>query len=273
MAELERELELALEEQGNSSSASAPTSSHPRSVEALQDEIQSRERSETPGSRPEELQDASRHGTAQGLEEWGRRETEVVVEGGGVAMQEQEEPAAQKEEPGQPPVGDQQDLVEVDADGPEDKEATEALPATQPEIDEHRFRLRGIRTRLLAGRQTETTQYRVVWGEHPNRSDSWVNEDDMRISMLQPPCERSSGGLVPHVERDVVRVHHMRPSRRSKGRKFFEYLVDELSTWIAEDQLRISLSSTLISELRGKSLVEEGPGLEGEHVANGTRLK
>ena len=39
--------------------------------------------------------------------------------------------------------GDQQDLVEVvDPDGPKDKEATEALPATQPEIpeiDEHRF--------------------------------------------------------------------------------------------------------------------------------------
>jgi hypothetical protein len=67
----------------------------------------------------------------------------------------------------------------------------------------------------------------------------------------------------------------MRCRRRSKGRKIFEYLVDELSTWITEDQLRISLSSTLISELRGKFLVKEGPGLEelGEHVANGIRLK
>ena len=143
MAELEKELGLALEEQVKSSSASAPTSPSPRSVEAPQDEIQSRERSEATGSRPEELQEVSRHGTAQGLEEWEHRESEVVMV---------------VEELGQPAVGDQQDLVEVE-------EATEALPATQPEIpkiDEHRFRLRGVRVRQLPGRQTKTTQYRVV---------------------------------------------------------------------------------------------------------------
>jgi hypothetical protein len=68
MAELEKELELAFLEQGNSSSASAPTSPCPRSVEAPQDEIQSRERTDTTGKRLEELQNTSRHGTAQGLE-------------------------------------------------------------------------------------------------------------------------------------------------------------------------------------------------------------
>ena len=92
-------------------------------------------------------------------------------------------------------MGDQQDLIEVvDADDTKDKEATEALPATQPEIpeiDEHRFRLRGIRTQPPAGRQT-ATQYRIVWGEYPNRLESWVNKDEIRISMLPPPCERSS---------------------------------------------------------------------------------
>jgi hypothetical protein len=72
-----------------------------------------------------------------------------------------------------PAVGDQQNQAEVDdTDDPMDKEATEALPTTQLEIDNHHFRLRGIRTQQLAGRQTKTTQYRVVWGEHPNRSDS-----------------------------------------------------------------------------------------------------
>ena len=85
----------------------------------------------------------------------------MVVEGGGVAMQQQEELAVQKEELGQPAVGDQQDLVEVlDADDPKDKEATEALPATQPEIpkiDKHRFRLRRVRARQLPRRQTKTT--------------------------------------------------------------------------------------------------------------------
>jgi hypothetical protein len=160
MAELEKELGLALEEQQvESLSTSTPTPPSPRSVEALQDQIQSRERSETTGSRPEELRDASRRSTpAQDLEWWEQQETQVVVEGGAIAMQQ--------EELGRPAVGDQQDLVEVDeVDNPEDKEATEALPAAQPktpEMDEHRFRLRGVRARQLAGRQTKTTQYRVV---------------------------------------------------------------------------------------------------------------
>jgi hypothetical protein len=57
MAELEKELGLALEEQVKSSSASARTSSSPRSVKAPQDEIQSRERSETTSSRLEAPRD------------------------------------------------------------------------------------------------------------------------------------------------------------------------------------------------------------------------
>jgi hypothetical protein len=55
MAELEKELGLALEEeQVESSLAGALTSLSPRSVKALEDEIQSRERSETSSSRLEE---------------------------------------------------------------------------------------------------------------------------------------------------------------------------------------------------------------------------
>ena len=103
-------------------------------------------------------------------------EEELVGEVGKVEIQQQEELARQNKELGRPALGDQQNLVKVDdTDDPMDKEATEALSATQPEIpeiDEHRFRLRGIRTQPLARRQTGTTQYRVVWGKHPNRSDS-----------------------------------------------------------------------------------------------------
>jgi hypothetical protein len=96
MAELEKELGLALEEeQGKSPSAGTPTSPSPCSVEALQDEAQSREYTETTGSRLEELQDVSRHGTTQGLEEWKQRRL-VMVEGGGVAIRQQEELAGQK---------------------------------------------------------------------------------------------------------------------------------------------------------------------------------
>jgi hypothetical protein len=83
MAELEKELELALVEQVDSSSANVPTSPSPRSVEAPQDKIRSRKR------RPEELQDACRHGIAQGLEELEQRETEVVERGGVAAQQEE----------------------------------------------------------------------------------------------------------------------------------------------------------------------------------------
>jgi hypothetical protein len=177
---------------------------------------------------------------------------------GGVAMQQQEELAAQKEQHGQPAVGNQQDLVEVgDAGDPEDKEATGALPATQPKIpdtDEHRFRLRGIRA--AAERQTKT--YRVVWGEHPTKFDFWIKANDIRMSMLWPPCrERSFQDFALQAERNISRIRQKRSSR-CKGRKVFEYLVDAFGldngTWITEDQLRISLSPALVAELKGNEL-------------------
>jgi hypothetical protein len=60
MAELEKELGLALEKQQvKLSLAGTPTFLSPCSVEAPQDKIQSRERSETTGDRQEELRDAS----------------------------------------------------------------------------------------------------------------------------------------------------------------------------------------------------------------------
>jgi hypothetical protein len=90
-------------------------------------------------------------------------------------------------------MGDQQDLVEVvDADDPEDMETTEALPATQPEIHKHRFRLRGIRARQLAGasqRQPSTESYRV---SIQTGSIVRPTKTIYGMSMLWPPCERSS---------------------------------------------------------------------------------
>ena len=123
----------------NSSSACAPVSPHHRLVEAPQDKIQSRERTESTGSRPEEPRDASRHDTpAQAFKEWELREEELVGEAGGVEMQQQEEIAGQKEELGRLAMDDGRDIVPVDGtDDPDDKEATEALPATQLEIDKY----------------------------------------------------------------------------------------------------------------------------------------
>lgn len=249
-AELEKELELALgEQQVESLSAGTSTSPSPHSVEVPQDEIQSRER-ETIHSILDELRDVTRHGSpAQDLE---CRETQVVVEEGAIAVQRQEELAAQKEELRQPAMRDQQDLIEINnVDYPEDKEATDALPAAQPkipEIDECRFRLRGVRARQLVGRQTKTTQYRVVWGEHPHRSDSWFNEDEVQISMA---CEPYSQDMA--LQLDICRVRKMRSSLQ-KGGKNFEYMIDALDLkdpWIAEDRLRISLSPVLVAKLKG----------------------
>jgi hypothetical protein len=139
--------------------------------------------------------------------------------------------------------------VVVDLDDPEDREATEDLPSTQPENNKHRFRLRGIRARQLPGRQTKTTQYRLVWGKYPNRSDSWFNEDDVQISM---PCEPYSQDLAPQV--NIFRVREMRSSLRN-NRKVFEYLVDMFGldsyTWTTGDQMRISLGPMLVAELKG----------------------
>ncbi|RDL30462.1 uncharacterized protein BP5553_10340 [Venustampulla echinocandica] len=81
MAELEKELELALVEQVNSSATSAPGS--PILVWSRHHRTRSKvkEWTDPTGSRPEELRDASRYGTpAQGLEELEQRETQVAVE-------------------------------------------------------------------------------------------------------------------------------------------------------------------------------------------------
>lgn len=283
MAELKKELGLTLKEQQvKSSLVGTSIFSSSCSVEASQNETQSWDRTETTSSRSEELQDTSWHDTAQGLEEWKQQKTEVVMKGGAIAMQQQKELAAQKKELEHPAVGDQQDLVEVvDANDPEDKEATEALPAAQPkifEINEHCFQLRGVRARQLAERQTKTTQYRVVWGEYSNRSDSWFNEDDIWMSMPWPPCELYSQNLTLQTEMNIFWVCEMRSSWR-KGRKVFEYLVNvfnlDAHTWITEDQLRISLSPMLVAEPKGNWLPHEGLILEilrnrllTEHILN-----
>ncbi len=88
-----------------------------------------------------------------------------------------------------------------------------------------------------------------VWGENPNRYDSWASQDDVRMSMLLRPCKRSSEDLALYEETDVVPVHRMRCSRLHKGRKVFEYLVDELSTWITEGIQRSEMWRWLISSV------------------------
>jgi hypothetical protein len=49
----------------------------------------------------------------------------------------------------------------------------------------------------------------------------------------------------------------MRCGGRGKGKTIFEYLVDELSTWITEDQLWISLSPVLFAEFKGNQRGEK----------------
>ncbi|TVY92099.1 hypothetical protein LAWI1_G002737 [Lachnellula willkommii] len=122
MAELEKELGLVLGVIIGSHTY-LPKSS---SAEAPQDEIQSRERNETTGSRPEELRDACRcAGDSVAIELLGRRELgdeALLEEEGGVEIRQQGELA------GRPAVGDQQIQAEVDdTDDPMDKETRRLL--------------------------------------------------------------------------------------------------------------------------------------------------
>ena len=72
--------------------------------------------------------------------------------------------------------------------------------------------------------------------------------------MPWPPYELSPQNLALQTEIDIFRVRGIRSSLH-KGRKVFEYLVDTFSlddrTWITKDQLRISLSPMLVTELKG----------------------
>lgn len=167
------------EEQAKSPFAGEPIFPSPCSVESPHGKIQSQKRSETTGGRLEELRDASRRRTpTQALEWWERRKTQVVLEtlgkrelgveelvgeAGGVVIRQQGELEDR------PALGDQQNLVVDDTDDTLDKEATKALPATKLEIDHPPF-LAAWDTHpaaccmQVAGCQTETTQYRIVWG-------------------------------------------------------------------------------------------------------------
>jgi hypothetical protein len=240
MADFEKEVDWALVEHVQSTPANASGSPCPHLAEAPQDEIRSGGYTEA-GSRPEEQRDTSRHDTpAQGLH-WEQQIPQGVMETQRMELQEEELA-----------VGDGEDLAAVDgADNPKDEEATKTLPATQLEIGQHYFRLRGIRVRQLTECQTKTTQYKVVWGEHPNRHESWIDQNNVRVLTLLPPCKQSPRDLVSQLE-TAVRVYRMRRSRDSGSRKIFECLVEGVSTWIPEDQLRSSLSPTLLDELRGK---------------------
>jgi hypothetical protein len=173
----------------------------------------------------------------------GLGEEALVGEAEGVEIWQQGELA------GQTALGDQQNQAEVDdPDNPISREVTGTLPAAQLDIDSHHFDcVEYAPSSLVEARQI----HRIVWGENPNRSNSWIKDDDVLMSMPRLPWKGSSQDLVPEVERNVVRVHRMRCSKRSKGKNMFEYLVDELSTWVTGDQLGILLSPMLVAKLKG----------------------
>jgi hypothetical protein len=57
--------------------------------------------------------------------------------------------------------------------------------------------------------------------------------------MSVPPCKRFG--------QDEVRSSQV----GGDGKKIFEYLANEALAWITEDQLRVSLSPKMLSELQG----------------------
>ena len=266
VAEMEKDLDLAIVEQVDASSTNLPESPPVRSVETPHLESQSQECNETSGSTPEEMRDTSReHASAPGLEKRMDREErnthvfetpEERVERRGeepvqelqVAIEQQEEVEGQKKE--LLAIGPQQNLVIIHDP---DKEAAETLPATYLEMDKHHFRLRGIRTKKRPGCQTKTKQYRLVWGVYPNKSGIWVDEDRVQISIQRILCAKPRQDMALH--EDTMRVRRMRSSQHGEGSKGFEYLIDALGpddrTWISEGQLRIWLSPDLVAWLGG----------------------
>ncbi|TAQ85245.1 hypothetical protein B7494_g6427 [Chlorociboria aeruginascens] len=133
---------------------------------------------------------------------------------------------SQKEELGQPAVGDQQHLVEIDdADDHEDNEATEALPTAQPKIPEINeqyggniqtdmdiLRVRDMRSRLYKGRKV--FEYQVdAFGL--DESPGWITEDQLKISlspMLVAKHRASSFHPLGEAQRDVLLRHSATPT-------------------------------------------------------------
>jgi hypothetical protein len=185
----------------------------------------------------------------------------VMVEGGGVAIRQQEELAGQNNELGRPALGDQQNLVEVERHGRSYGQGSHRGFASNTARDP--------RDRRAPFSTAWDTSSAASWtpdkdnpvpsriGGNPNRSDSWFSEDDVRMPMPWPPCKLYSQNLALQAEMDIFRVREMR-SRPRKGRKVFEYLVDafglDARTWITEDQLRISPSPMLVAKLKGTAL-------------------
>jgi hypothetical protein len=83
------------------------------------------------------------------------------------------------------------------------------LPAMQLEIVKCDLRLRGIRIRQLAACNTKTVQYRLIWGEYPNRYHTWVDGCQWRGLL----ANNLVNDLIPQVERAVMRVLQIRSSQ------------------------------------------------------------
>jgi hypothetical protein len=119
----------------------------------------------------------------------------------------------------------------VDTDDPKDNGAAKALPDTTRDPRDRR------------------ALFLTTWDTHP--AACWTPDmDNLKPSLVGHANVNATAALrtipsslAPLVEKDVIRVHRMCYNRYSKGKKIFEYLVDKSSTWIIEDQLRISLSS------------------------------
>ncbi|RFU24059.1 hypothetical protein B7463_g12280, partial [Scytalidium lignicola] len=75
-------------------------------------------------------------------------------------------------------------------------ESTADQPVPASEIQAQCFRIRGIRTSKSTDRQSETTQYHVVWGRHPNKRSSWVKDGDIQLYMLMQPETRDFEDLL-----------------------------------------------------------------------------
>jgi hypothetical protein len=213
-SKLERNMQLAFEEQEKLLSAPAPSSHYPHRPSAEPSLLQLGQENDPSGTGYGKLE-----GPRQGFPLCSQNE---VGEAGGVEIQQQEELLGLDKELGRPAMSDQQNLVEVvDADDPKNKEATEAPPAAQLEIDkEYRHISRASQSPspsalsdpALAG-EPESGK----WGEKRGRQDTHteissethpsVNTDD---TCETQPAKRRKRRSAPAVTAPL----HVRRSRR-----------------------------------------------------------
>ncbi|KAH8797657.1 hypothetical protein F5884DRAFT_759015 [Xylogone sp. PMI_703] len=115
--------------------------------------------------------------------------------------------------------------------------STENQPVPASEIQTKCFRIRGIRTSQSADRRSVTTQYRIVWGRHPNKRSYWVKKGDIQLYMLIQPDAENCDSLCTSSKRNITKLRKTRISPYHASKRLYKYLVDDSLDWVSFAEL------------------------------------